>query len=370
MEQLYLNPLEWYSSHAPGKLTYHTSDPVTSIDPAARLVRTSKGIEIDYDACVLATGSDAALPPYVSRQRFDRTAGAFVYRNLSDLDTMIGYADSRPIKRAAVVGGGLLGLEAAKALLDLETVEQVVLVERNQWVLSRQLDGEGGRIVLDKVRALGVEVLLKARVRDLIVGKAEEDTEGKERLKGILLEGGEDGDKPYDLDMIVFAVGIKPRDEVAKESGLEVAPSGGIAVNDRLETSAPGVYAIGECASWRGETYGLIAPGVGMADILAFNLTNHDGHQMREMAYPDLSTKLKLMGVDVASFGDFFADKGKLSKPLPGTTPRRGKKADQAEQASAESPPVKALTYRDPFSDVYKKYIFTADGKYLLGGMM
>lgn len=114
---------------------------------------------------------------------------------------MIEYAEERPIKKAAVVGGGLLGLEAAHALLQLETVDQVVLVERNQWVLSRQLDGEGGRMVLDKVRALGVEVLLQARVRDIIVSKPEDDPEGKQRFKGVLLEG--DPDEPYELDMIV-----------------------------------------------------------------------------------------------------------------------------------------------------------------------
>jgi nitrite reductase (NAD(P)H) len=115
---------------------------------------------------------------------------------------MLAYSRERNIKRAAVVGGGLLGLEAGKALLDLDTVEQAIIVERNQWVLSRQLDGEGGRMVLEKVKALGVEVLLQARVRNLIVEKEEGE---KERLTGIMLEGqGSEEDKPYDLDMIVL----------------------------------------------------------------------------------------------------------------------------------------------------------------------
>ncbi|UZJ56569.1 hypothetical protein CBS101457_005889 [Exobasidium rhododendri] len=362
-ETLYLNPLEWYKSHAPGKLTYHTSDPVVSIDAKSKSIKTQKGDSIDYDICVLATGSDAALPPYVTRERFSKTTGAFVYRNIADLDAMLQYSQERKIKRAAVVGGGLLGLEAAKALLDLESVEQAIIVERNQWVMSRQLDGEGGRMVLDKVKELGVEVLLQARVRDLIVEK-EEDTE---RLTGILLEGGSEPDKPYDLDMIVFAVGIKARDELGKPSGLTTASRGGFAIDHRLQTNMDDVYAIGECASFKGETWGLIAPGVEMADVLAFNLTEGPHHQMRDMTSPDLSTKLKLMGVDVASFGDFFADKGKLSRPLPGSKRRGGKGGDEEKDGA---PLVKAMTYKDPFSDVYKKYIFTADGKYLIGGMM
>ena len=358
MESLHLNPLDWYSSHAPGKLAYHTSDPVTRIDHEAKLVETAKGLHIDFDKCILATGSDAALPPYISRSKFEATAGTFLYRNLADLDAMISYADAhKPVKRAAVVGGGLLGLEAAKALLDLDNVEQVVLIERNQWVLSRQLDAEGGRMVLEKVRGMGVEVLLQARVRDLLFVSKEDDAEGKERFRGVQLES----DEEVPLDMIVFAVGIKPRDELAKASGIEVAPRGGINVDERLQTSAKDVFAIGECASWKGETWGLIAPGITMADILAFNMTEGPSHSMRTMSPPDVSTKLKLMGVDVASFGSYFADKGKFTRPVPG--PQKG-------TAQPDASMVKALTYRDPFSDVYKKYIFTADGKYVVGGMM
>ncbi|MCO5555800.1 hypothetical protein L7F22_009345 [Adiantum nelumboides] len=366
VEELYLNPLEWYSSHAPGKLTYHTSDQVLGIDSNSKLIKTQKGHEISYDICVLATGSDAALPPYVSRQKFESIQGAFVYRNISDLEEMLAYSKTRQIKRAAVVGGGLLGLEAAKALLDLETVEQAIIVERNQWVLSRQLDALGGRMVLEKVRNLGVEVLLQARVRDLILEPSQESE--KQRLTGIMLQGAQDGstpDTPYDLDMIVFAVGIKARDELAKPSSIITDPRGGFVVDHHLRTNIPDVYAIGECASYKGETWGLIAPGVEMADTLSWNLTEGPHHQIRTMTPPDVSTKLKLMGVDVASFGDFFADQGKISKPLPGTT----RKGNESNSIPIEKQ-VKSMTYRDPFSDVYKKYIFTADGKYLIGGMM
>ncbi|KXJ87250.1 putative nitrite reductase [Microdochium bolleyi] len=370
IDALYLNPLAWYTSHAKGKLTYHTSDPVTAINAEAKTLTTQKGLEFEYDECILATGSDAALPPYITREKFFQTKGAFVYRTIKDLNDVIGYAVDapktlgRPIRRAAVIGGGLLGLEAAKALLDLEEVEQVVLVERNQWVLSRQLDREGGTLVLEKVRALGVEVLLQARVRSLLC-----DAEG--RVTGLMLEG-KDGkpDEPYDIDMVTFAVGINPRDDLSKSTPLTVAErGGGFVVDTKLRTNLNNIYAIGECANFLGQTFGLIAPGVEMADVLAFNLTEGPHHQLRDLKEPDVSTKLKLMGVDVASFGDFFADQGKISKPLPGTA-TRGRKGDNKLSPEEIKKKVKSLTYRDPFSDVYKKYIFTADGKYILGGMM
>ena len=130
-----------------------------------------------------------------------------------------------------------------------------------------------------------------------------------------------------------------------------------------LQTSVPDIYAIGECASWENQTFGIIAPGIEMADVLAFNLTNPD-KEPKSFKRPDLSTKLKLLGVDVASFGDFFADRDG-PKFLPGQRPfiASGPQKD-------DDPPVKALTYKDPFGGVYKKYLFTMDGKYLLGGMM
>lgn len=129
----------------------------------------------------------------------------------------------------------------------------------------------------------------------------------------------------------------------------------------------PDIYAVGECASWENQTFGIIAPGIEMADVLAYNLTNPDKERKR-FTRPDLSTKLKLLGVDVASFGDFFADRDG-PKFLPG---RRPSVIDGAntEAPREKEPPVKALTYKDPFGGVYKKYLFTMDGKFLLGGMM
>ncbi|EHK25863.1 uncharacterized protein TRIVIDRAFT_177811, partial [Trichoderma virens Gv29-8] len=346
-ESLYLNPLQWYSSHSEGKFTYHTSDPVISIDHHAKSLKTANGLHFKYDECILATGSNAALPPYISSQQFQKNRGCFVYRTIKDLDDIIGYAVNAPrvighrIRKAAVIGGGLLGLEAAKALLDLEEIDQVVLVERNRWVLSRQLDREGGMLVLEKVRALGVEVLLQAQVRNLLW-----NDEG--RLTGLLLQGN-DGlqDQKYDVDMIVFAVGIKPRDDLARITPIAVASQGGgFIVDTHLQTNLPNIYAIGECANFLDETFGLIAPGVEMAEILAFNLTEGPYHSMREMKAPNTSTKLKLMGVDVASFGDFFADQGKISKPLPGSISAHAARKVQATPHTPDEikKKVKALT--------------------------
>jgi nitrite reductase (NAD(P)H) len=258
-----------------------------------------------------------------------------------------------------VVGGGLLGLEAAKALLDLECYRNVKVIERGGWVLGRQLDADAGAMVVDQVRNLGVDVLLNKGVKSIEVDE-------NRRVTGVKFDNGES----FECSTVCFAIGVKPRDELGREAGLKCAErGGGIIVDDSLRTTDPDIYAIGECANWEGQTFGLIAPGVEMADVLSFNLTQAQHHQPRLYKRPDLSTKLKLLGVDVASFGDYFADiEG------PKFLPAKAKRASKANGANGtddvSKTPVKALTYRDPFQNVYKKYIFTVDGKYLLGGMM
>jgi len=145
-----------------------------------------------------------------------------------------------------------------------------------------------------------------------------------------------------------------------------------VVVGNNLQTSVKDIYAIGECASWENSTFGLIAPGIEMADVLAFNLTQAKAHRERQFKRPDLSTKLKLLGVEVASFGDFFADRDG-PKDQPGrraAAKKEGAPQSKDAKAAPAPPSVKALTYKDPFQHVYKKYLFTKDGKYLLGGMM
>ena len=227
----------------------------------------------------------------------------------------------------------------------------------------------------------------------------EKDEDGADVFTGFEFDDGE----VVEADLVIYAVGITPRDDLARASGIKVHARGGIDVDDSLMTSAQDVYAMGECASWRGNTYGLIAPGVEMADILAFNLcqtsTSLGNFKPRKMNNPDLITKLKLMGVDVASFGDFFADKSlnRPTRPLVETVPRRpapqieleveeapaetgtpeveeivgradGKKVKEAVAKPDEE--IKCLVFKDPIQGTYKKYIFSKDGRYLLGGMM
>lgn len=355
VENLYLNPESWYSSMPEGSLSYHLNCMVTAIDSEKKTVETSQGQTVPYDILVLATGSDAVLPRHTPG--YDAN-GVFVYRTIDDLQKLIAYSANKRGTTGAVVGGGLLGLEAAKAMMDLEDYSKVKLIERNRWVLSRQLDGDAGSMVVEQVRALGLDVLLSKRV-----GQINTDTENN--VVGVTFEDGD----TMECTCICFAIGIKARDELARNSGIQCADrGGGIVINADLSTSKPNIYAIGECASWESQTFGLIAPGIEMADVLAFNLTQAKAHSPRKFKSPDLSTKLKLLGVDVASFGDFFADRdGPKQLPSHGPSSKiKGVSEDRSLLPSA----VKALTYKDPFTNVYKKYLFTKDGKYLLGGMM
>ncbi|TQV97530.1 nitrite reductase [Cordyceps javanica] len=353
---LYLNPQEWYDTTAKSGLACHISTKVVDIDTESKTVHCETGRSVPYDTLVLATGSDAVLP---RRTPGHDANGVFVYRTIDDLVRLIAFAKDKGETDGAVVGGGLLGLEAAKAMMDLDVYRKVHLIERNRWVLSRQLDADAGDMVVQQVRQLGLDVILSKRVQRIQVDAAN-------NVQGVVFEDGEE----MACSTVCFAIGISPRDELARNAGIECAEFGGIAVDDSLRTSAPDVYAVGECASWRSTTYGLIAPGVEMADVLAFNLTQAALHSPRVFKRPDVSTKLKLLGVDVASFGDFFADRdGPKYLPPKYIRDIKAKGGDDAALAAADKQ-AKMLTYKDPFQNVYKKYIFTADGKYLLGGMM
>lgn len=352
-------------------LGWHLNKKVTEINKDRKTVTCADGHEIPYDVLVVATGSDALLPRHTPGHD---AKGVFVYRNIDDLQRLIEFSSTKQGTYGAVVGGGLLGLEAAKAMMDLDSFEQVKVVERNRWVLSRQLDGEAGAMVVEQVRALGVDVMLSKRV-----GKIE--TSADNHVTGVHFEDGE----YMPCSTICFAIGVRPRDELARKAGIHCADrGGGIVIGDDLRTSEEDIYAIGECASWNGQTFGLIGPGIEMADVLSFNLTQAEHHTPRAYKRPDLSTKLKLLGVDVASFGDFFADRDG-PKSLPARAAARAKKnSDKNAETKGPinrtdvelltnglpPPAVKALAYKDPFQNVYKKYIFTMDGKYLLGGMM
>ncbi|KAJ5771282.1 uncharacterized protein N7511_003333 [Penicillium nucicola] len=350
IEDLYLNPKEWYDSFQERAFDHHLNTRVTEINPANKTVQTSTGEIISYDILVLATGSDATLP---TRTPGHDANGVFVYRTISDLERLIDFASKHKGETAVTVGGGLLGLEAAKAMTDLEDFGNVKLIDRNKWVLARQLDGDAGSLVTRKIRELGLDVLHEKRVKIV-------HTDDGNNVVGITFEDGES----IDCCCICFAIGVQPRDELGREIGIQCGERGGFVIDENLQTTISDIYAVGECASWENQTFGIIAPGIEMADVLAFNLTNPLKAQ-KSFTRPDLSTKLKLLGVDVASFGDFFADRDG-PKFLPGRRPS----AVPGFEEPLRDEPVKALTYKDPFAGVYKKYLFTMDGKFLLGGMM
>ncbi|KFY20612.1 hypothetical protein V491_03577 [Pseudogymnoascus sp. VKM F-3775] len=357
VEQLYLNPKEWYGSFEDGSLNYHLNTRVEEVLPDQKTVRTSNGDSVSYDILVLATGSDAILPTYTPGYNAN---GVFVYRTISDLERLMEFASRHKDTTGVVIGGGLLGLEAAHAMMSLNAFKSSKLIDRNKWVLARQLDADAGSLVTDTIRQLGLEVMLRKRVATI-------NTDSNNNVQGILFEDGES----IECSCICFAIGVTPRDNLGQKAGIKCAERGGFIVDSGLRTSIPDIYAIGECASWENQTFGIIAPGIEMADVLSFNLTNPD-EAPKGFDRPDLSTKLKLLGVNVASFGDFFADRDG-PRFLPG---RRAPKIKTVEDGTksptppTKGPLVKALTYKDPFSAVYKKYLFTMDGKYLLGGMM
>ncbi len=259
-------------------------DPCTAIDPSARTVQTASGAGFDYDAAVFATGSRAFRPPVPGGD----LPGCFVYRTIDDLDAIRAAARGREGAVGVVIGGGLLGLEAADALRGLGLVPHIV--ERNDRLLSAQVDAGGGALLGRLVHELGLH------------GHTGVGTDGISRADAGLAVSLSDG-TVLDAALVVFATGIRPRDELARDAGIELGPRGGIATDSALRTSAPDVYAVGECAAVEGVCYGLVAPGYSTAEVVADRLLG--GRALFPGA--DTSTKLKLLGVDVASFGDAHA---------------------------------------------------------------
>ncbi|TNY23557.1 NADPH nitrite reductase [Rhodotorula diobovata] len=361
VSSLFLQSPAWYADQLPDRFAFSTGERVTEIDPVHKNVFTSKGNTYQYDILVIATGSNGALPPYVSPEQAARTKGVFVYRSIADLEAIMDFADRKEVTRASVVGGGLLGLEAAKAVYDLPSVPDVNILIRQNYPLNRQLDAAAGELVLHKIQGMGVKVFTSCEPTAITT----EERGGEQVFTGFELSDGE----RIESDMVIYGIGISPRDELAAAAGIKVAPRGGIDVGDDLMTSAQDVFAIGECASWRGNTYGLIGPGVEMASILAFNLTQTAGHAPRKMNSPDLSTKLKLMGVDVASFGDYFAHERMLQE-AERVEREKGVAVHRKRPRDTRADPLKSLTYRDPISATYRNFVFTSDGAHLVGGIM
>ncbi len=315
----------------------HLDEAVSAIDREARTVTTSRGRSLDYDAVVLATGSAPFVPPVTGAD----LPGCFVYRTLDDLDAIRAAArraTARPQPQPGgnggagpvglVVGGGLLGLEAARALRLLGL--SVHVVEMAQRLMPLQVDEGGGALLRRLVEELGVTVHLGTFAAGV---SAAADGGEDAPLCATLGDGTE-----LAADLVVFAAGVRPRDQLARAAGLAVGARGGVVVDAGCRTQDPAVFAIGECACVEGRVYGLVAPGYAMATVLAQRLLGGDG----ELGAADTATKLKLLGVDVASFGDALAT------------------ADGALE----------VTVNDPVTGSYAKLVLSDDASTLLGGVL
>ncbi len=305
-------------------ITIQFNERAVAIDRHSRLVSTANGQLLPYDQIVLATGSYPFVPPVAGKDR----EGCFVYRTIEDLEAIRTAAARSQV--GVVIGGGLLGLEAAKALKDLGLSTHVV--EFAPRLMAVQVDDGGGQVLRRRIAELGVGIHTGKNTVAIT------DVDGANTVGHRHRMQFADGSS-LDTDVIVFSAGIRPRDELARQCGLTLGERGGIVIDDHCRTSDPDIYAIGECALWNGKLFGLVAPGYQMAKVCAARL---QGQEQPCFTGADMSTKLKLLGVDVASLGD-------------------------AHAAQSNS---RAYTFVDERKQIYKKLVVSADGQRLLGGIL
>ena len=290
-----------------------------AIERRNNTVTTADGEVLSYDKLVLATGSIPFVPSVPGRDR----PHCFVYRTIEDLEAM--QASGARSKTGVVIGGGLLGLECAKALRDLGL--QTHVVEFAPRLMAVQVDDGGGKVLRTKIEALGVQVHTGRNTVEITDGASA-------RHRMVFADG-----TYLETDMIVFSAGIRPQDALARQSALAVGPRGGVAVDSHCRSADHDIYAIGECASWNEQLFGLVAPGYEMARVVARQLA---GQTDAAFQGADMSTKLKLMGVDVASIGD----------------------------AHGKTPHSRSCQYVDERRQIYKKIVISEDGKQLLGAVL
>lgn len=315
LDELTMAPLSWYEENG---IQLFLGDPVLEIDRSEKKITSLQGKVLSYDYLVMATGSGAFVPQIEGVEK----KGVFVYRTIEDLDMMKDHA--RKAKTGTVLGGGLLGLEAAKALLDLG-IKDVHVVEFAPRLMPRQIDEIGSDTLTAKINELGIEVHCSKNTKVIL---------GEDYIKSMSFVDGSE----LKTDMLVISAGIRPRDELAKKFDLAVGERGGILVNDLMQTSDESIYAIGECALHQNMIYGLVAPGYEMAEVVVAQLLK----EAKSFTGFDMSTKLKLIGVDVASFGNAFI----------------------------AEPNCRTITYSDKNKGVYQRLNISTDGKHLLGGIL
>ncbi|MBY5944052.1 nitrite reductase large subunit NirB [Photobacterium rosenbergii] len=315
-EELSLVKEGFYQKHS---INILLGERAININRENRVIYSSTGREVQYDKLILATGSFPFVPPIKGHESKD----CFVYRTIEDLKAI--EANAKKSKVGVVIGGGLLGLEAAGALKALGVETHVV--EFAPKLMAEQLDLAGGNQLRQKIERMGVNVHTSKNTLEI----APEGTNARNVMR--FADGSE-----LETDFIVFSAGIRPQDKLARQMELDVAPRGGVAINDFCQTSDENIYAIGECASWNEMFYGLVAPGYKMAQVAVSHLIGEDNR----FEGADMSAKLKLLGVKVGSIGD----------------------------ANGRTSGCKSFVYQNEEQEVYKRLIVSEDNKKLLGAVL
>jgi nitrite reductase (NADH) large subunit len=293
IEDIVTHPPEWYTEHG---ITLHREDPVTHIDRVRRCVRSRNGIEAAYDRLLIATGSVPVVLPVPG----SGLPGVITFRVLQDVDTMLAATQSR--RRAVVIGGGLLGLEAASGLLQRGL--DVTVVHIHPHLMEQQLDAQAADLLRGELERRGLHFRMAARTSHLC---------GETHVSGVGLADG----SVLPADLVVMAVGVRPNIELAKAAGLPCDL--GLLVDDTMLTNDPAIYAIGECVQHRGKTFGLVAPLLEQARVCATYLAERGTRGYRAS---QLSTQLKVSGIHVFSAGNYHAGPGAESLVL--RDPKRG----------------------------------------------
>ncbi|EOH6035718.1 nitrite reductase small subunit NirD [Acinetobacter baumannii] len=278
IEDIMLHPPKWYDDKG---INFIAGDKAVKIDRPRKVVYTEKGQTVDYDRLILATGSAPFIPPV---QGVD-LKGVLTFRDIYDVNTMIEYCGSK--NNAVVIGGGLLGLEAAYGLK--QRGMNVTVLHLMDRIMERQLDGRASQLLRHSIEQKGIQIITEANTEALIG-----DENG--HVKQIRLKDG----TVLDADLVVFAVGIRPNIALAQSAGLRC--NRGVLVNDTMQTFDPSIYAVGECIEHRGQTFGLVEPLWGQAFICATHLAEHGSLTFKA---PTVPTQLKVSGVDVFSAGNF-----------------------------------------------------------------
>jgi nitrite reductase (NADH) large subunit len=295
LQEIVLNDLDWYAQH---NITLHLGKKVTEINRIKRVVLTEDGTAAEYDRLLLATGSNPILLPIPGMT----LPGVLTYRDIADTEGMI--AATAQYKKAVVIGGGLLGLEAANGL-KLRGMD-VTVVHLADWLMERQLDRTASRLLQATLEKKGLKFRLATQTAELVAGESG-------RVAAVRFKDG----SSVDTELVVVAIGIRPNIELAEKAGLYC--NRGVVVSDTMQTFDPRIYAVGECANHRGIAYGLVAPLFDMAKVCANHLAQRGiGRYTGSL----LSTKLKVTGIELFSAGDFQGSDGSeditLSDPLRG----------------------------------------------------